>query len=87
MFVVGALVLGYLLGGPERDTRVVLGLETARRNIPAAMLVTVQNLAQHPNVLLMVLVGSLVMMVINVPVGAEWGKRKEDATGTKPATA
>lgn len=78
LLVVGALGLGYLLGGADRGTRVVLGLGTAQRNISAAMLVTVQNFAQQPNVLLMVLVGSLVMMVINVPVAGELGKRKKD---------
>jgi hypothetical protein len=51
------------------------------------MLVTVQNFAQQPNVLLMVLVGSLVMMVINVPVAGELGKRKEDVTGTETTTS
>jgi BASS family bile acid:Na+ symporter len=86
LLVAGALVLGYLLGGPERDTRMVLGLGTAQRNISASMLIAVQNFAQQPNVLLMVLVGSLVMMIINVPVAGEWGKRSKDRSGTKPVT-
>lgn len=87
LFVAGSLVLGYLFGGPERDTRVVLGLGTAQRNISAAMLVTVQNFSQQPNVLLMVLVGSLAMMVINAPVAGEWGKRIKDLTGAEATTS
>jgi BASS family bile acid:Na+ symporter len=74
LFLVGNLILGYLLGGPGRDTRVVVGLGTAQRNVSAAMLITVQNFAE-PKVLIMVLTGALLMLVINSLVASEFGKR------------
>lgn len=74
LFVVLTLVLGYFLGGPDRDTRVVTGLGTSQRNISAALLITVQNFAE-PKALIMVLTGAAFMMVINSLVAAEWGKR------------
>lgn len=76
LFLAGNLILGYLLGGPERDTRVVVGLGTAQRNVAAAMLITVQNFAE-PEVLIMVLTGALLMLVINSLVASEFGKRHQ----------
>ena len=74
LFTVLALVLGYFLGGPDRNTRVVTGLGTSQRNISAALLITVQNFAE-PKVLIMVLTGAALMLVVNSLVAAEWGKR------------
>lgn len=74
LFITISLVLGYFLGGPDRDTRVVTGLGTAQRNISAAMLITVQNFAE-PKVLVMVLAGAALMLVINPLVAGEFGKR------------
>lgn len=76
LFIVLTLVLGYTLGGPDRDTRVATGLGTAQRNISAAMLITVQNFAE-PKVLIMVLAGAALMLVVNSLVAAELGKRVE----------
>ena len=76
LFLAGNLILGYLLGGPGRDTRVVVGLGTAQRNVSAAMLITVQNFAE-PKVLIMVLTGALLMLVINSLVASEFGKRHQ----------
>jgi BASS family bile acid:Na+ symporter len=76
LFITGNLVLGYLLGGPGGDTRVVVDLGTAQRNVSAAMLIVVQNFAE-PKVLLMVLTGALLMMVINSIVAGEFGKRRQ----------
>lgn len=76
LFIAVALALGYFLGGPDRDTRVVTGLGTAQRNVSAAMLITVQNFAE-PKVLIMVLTGAALMLVINTLVAGELGKRVE----------
>ena len=74
LFIGLMLVVGYFLGGPDRDTRVATGLGTAQRNISAAMLITVQNFAE-PKVLVMVLAGAALMLVTNSLVAAEVGKR------------
>ena len=74
LFIAGTLIFGYLLGGPRRDTRVVVAVGTAQRNISAAMLIAVQNFAE-PQVLLMVLTGAVLMLVTNTLVAGEFGKR------------
>ena len=76
LFLAGNLVLGYLLGGPGGDTRVVVSLGTAQRNVSAAMLITVQNFAE-PQVLLMVLTGAMLMLIGNSLVAGEFGKRRQ----------
>jgi BASS family bile acid:Na+ symporter len=74
LFLAGNLIFGWLLGGPGRDTRVVVAVGTAQRNVSAAMLITVQNFAE-PQVLLMVLTGAVLMLVINTLIAGEFGKR------------
>ncbi len=76
LFVVSALALGYFLGGPKKGTRIVTALGTSQRNVSAALLITVQNFAE-PKVLVMVMTGALVMMIVNVLVAGEFGKRSE----------
>ena len=81
LFVGGTLVLGYLLGGPQKETRIVSALGASQRNVSAAMLITVQNFAE-PKVLVMVMTGALVMMVINIFVAGEFGKRAGSVTAS-----
>ena len=76
LFLTGNMVFGWLLGGPGRDTRVVVAVGTAQRNVSAAMLIAVQNFAE-PQVLLMVLTGAVLMLVINTLVAGEFGKRSQ----------
>jgi BASS family bile acid:Na+ symporter len=74
LFLAGNMVFGWLLGGPGRDTRVVVTVGTAQRNVSAAMLIVVQNFSE-PQVLLMVLTGAAVMLVGSTLVAGELGKR------------
>ena len=76
LLTAGGLIAGYFLGGPRRETRVVLGVGTAQRNVSAAMLITVQNFAE-PQIIITVLVGALLMMVINSIVAGEFGRLGE----------
>jgi BASS family bile acid:Na+ symporter len=55
LFIVLGLAVGYLLGGPGIDTRRVLALGTAQRNIAAALVVAGQNFSD-PKVVVMVVV-------------------------------
>ncbi|HEY6931548.1 MAG TPA: bile acid:sodium symporter [Thermoanaerobaculia bacterium] len=66
LFIVLGFVLGYFLGGPARDTRRVLGLGTAQRNIAAALVVAGQNFSD-PEVVLMVVVVAIVGLLILMP--------------------
>lgn len=68
--------VGYLLGGPRADTKSVLGLGTAQRNVSAALVVGAQNFAD-PDVVLVLVVGATLMVVALMVAGGELGKRTE----------
>lgn len=72
--IAGGIVIGYLLGGPARDTRSVLGLGTGQRNIAAALLVSTQSFTD-PQVVAMVLAGSTLGLFVLLPLAGELGKR------------
>lgn len=69
----GAFGVGYLLGGPGRDARVVLGFGTAHRNYAAAMVVATQSF-DDSDVLVMVAVMSTVSMLL-LPAARTLGRR------------
>jgi predicted Na+-dependent transporter len=75
LFLVGALLMGLLLGGREASMRSVMGLGTAQRNLAAAMLVAAQNFSDNPNVLVMVMLIGILGLVLLMVVGGEMGKR------------
>jgi len=56
-----------VLGGPAGDTRRVLGLGTAQRNIAAALVVSRQSF-DDPNVVVMVVVVAIVGLLILMPL-------------------
>ena len=80
IFVVAALVIGYLLGGSGRDMKSVLGLGTARRNVWAALVVAGQIF--DPDVVVYLLVIAVIGLVILMPAAGELGKRSR-ATDNK----
>src|SRR5947208_2942505 len=55
LFIAGGYVAGWVLGGPALETRVVLGLGTAQRNIAASLVVASQSF-DDPAVVVMVIV-------------------------------
>lgn len=65
---------GWGLGGRNPAQKTVLCLGTGLRNIPAALVVSVQNF-QDPNVPVMVLVTTLVGMLLLVPFARHLGKQ------------
>lgn len=77
VFLVGAFVIGFFLGGRESGIKSVLGLGTGQRNLSAAFLVAAQNFAGDPNVLVMVLVAGIVGLVILGGLAGELGKRSQ----------
>lgn len=85
IFVVGALVIGLLLGGSGSGMRSVMGLGTAQRNLSAALLVATQNFSDKPNVLVMVMLVAILGLVLLGFVAAEMGKRAEPAAATSSA--
>jgi bile acid:Na+ symporter, BASS family len=67
LFIAIGFVVGYLLGGPAADTRPVLALGTAQRNIAAALVVASQSFTD-PKVVVMVVVVALVGLLILMPL-------------------
>ena len=69
------LVAGYFLGGTQVNSRSVVGLGNAQRNISAAFLVAVGNFSEDPDVLAMIMVAGLLGLVLLMVVAGEIGKR------------
>jgi BASS family bile acid:Na+ symporter len=67
VFLAAGYATGWLLGGPARDTRVVLGLGTSQRNIAASLVVASQNF-DDPTVVVMVVVVAVASSLMLVPL-------------------
>ena len=78
VFLLVALVLGYVSGGSDPATRSVLGLGTAQRNLSAALVVGAQNFSSEA--LTYVIVIALIGLAMLMPIGAELGKHAEKAS-------
>jgi len=78
LFIIGSLVVGFLLGGREHGS--VLGLGTAQRNVSAALVVAAQNFAAPGSMTLpYVLVGAILMLLILMPTAKRLGARAASA--------
>ena len=66
--------IGWLLGGPGNDTRRVLALGTAQRNIAAALVVGSQSFSD-PRVVVMVIVVAIVGLIILMPLSRALANR------------
>jgi bile acid:Na+ symporter, BASS family len=73
LFIAIGFVLGWLLGGPYANTRRVLALGTAQRNIAAALVVGSQSFSD-PKVVVMVVVVAIVSLLILMPLSQQLGK-------------
>jgi bile acid:Na+ symporter, BASS family len=67
LFIAMGFVIGWLLGGPDINTRRVLALGTAQRNIAAALVVGSQSF-NDPKVVVMVVVVAIVGLLILMPL-------------------
>jgi BASS family bile acid:Na+ symporter len=59
--------IGWLLGGPDSDTRRVMALGTSQRNIAAALVVASQSFSD-PKVVVMVIVVAIVGLIMLIPL-------------------
>jgi len=66
LFIAFGFCVGWLLGGANNDTRNVLALGTAQRNIAAALVVASQSFSD-PKVVVMVIVVAIVGLVTIMP--------------------
>ena len=73
LFIAIGFVIGWLLGGPDTNTRRVLALGTAQRNIAAALVVGSQSFSD-PQVVVMVVVVAIVSLLILMPLSRRLGQ-------------
>jgi len=74
LFIAVGFGLGWWLGGPGMDTRRVLALGTAQRNIAAALVVGSQSF-HDPTVVVMVVVVAIVSLLVLMPLSRLLAKR------------
>ena len=67
LFIALGFGIGWLLGGPDADTKRVMALGTAQRNIAAALVVASQSFSD-PKVVVMVIVVAIVGLIILMPI-------------------
>lgn len=85
LFIIAAVVIGYLLGGSDSRIRSVMGLGTGQRNISAALVVAGQNFDMDVVTYLMVI--AVVGLVVLMPLAGELGKRAKAAATETPDSA
>ena len=74
ILILASFTIGYILGGANKESKRVTSLGTAQRNISAALIIALNNFPD-PNVLSMLIVGSLVMLIILMVLAGELGRR------------
>ena len=77
IFILTAFSVGYLLGGPSKNTKPVLGLGTAMRNSSAAFVVALANFSSQYNVMAMIIVIYTLSIIIMMIISGEIGKRNK----------
>ena len=83
LFIAIGFVLGWFLGGPDINTRRVLALGTAQRNIAAALVVGSQSFTD-PKVVVMVVVVAIVSLLVLMPLSRKLAKYKSDKAENPP---
>jgi BASS family bile acid:Na+ symporter len=81
VFIIIALIIGYLMGGSDPRDKSVMGLGTAQRNISAALVVAAQNFSADVITYLMVI--AIIGLVVLMPAAGELGKRMQGAVETE----
>jgi len=77
IFILAAFLIGYLLGGPSKNTKSVLGMGTAIRNSSAAFVVAVTNFSSEYDVMAMIIVIYMLSIITMMIISGEMGKRSK----------
>jgi ketosteroid isomerase-like protein len=86
LFVALGYAVGWALGGPAPDTRTVLALGTAQRNIAAALVVGSQSFT-NPRVVVMVVVVAIVSLLILLPLSSLLARKNHSMKKEKVAVS
>ena len=84
LFIIGSLVIGFLLGGGGPAVRSVMGLGTAQRNVSAAIVVAAQNFTEG-NTMSFILVASILLLLVLLPTAKRIGGPSQAAASAGPA--
>ena len=76
LLLAGAMIIGYYLGGKEKDIRVVSALGAGQRNISAALLVGTQNF-DNPDITIMLVSVSIFGLLIMLPYAKKMSKKSK----------
>ena len=85
VFILAAFIIGYLLGGPSKNTKSVLGMGTAIRNSSAAFVVAVTNFSSEYDVMAMIIVIYMLSIITMMIISGEMGKRSKGSETVKYA--
>lgn len=85
LLVGGAFAIGYLLGGPNSDSRAVMGLATGQRNVAAATVVATQAVG-IPDTTMMVVTASMVGLGVLFPIAAKLREHKAAERSSGPSS-
>ena len=77
IFILTAFSIGYVLGGPSKNTKSVLGMGTAIRNSSAAFVVAVTNFSSEYDVMAMIIVVYMLSIILMMIISGEIGKRSK----------
>lgn len=75
IFVLASYFIGYMLGGPSKNTKTVLGMGTAIRNSSAAFVVALANFSAQYEVMAMIIVVYSLSIILMMLISGEIGKR------------
>jgi predicted Na+-dependent transporter len=86
LLVVGAVIIGYLLGGTDRDNKKVLALGTGQRNLAAAFAIASGSFASNPEVLIEVMDVAVIGFIVLMLIAGELARRSAKGTGKSVKT-
>jgi predicted Na+-dependent transporter len=83
LLIVGAVIIGFLLGGTDRDNKKVLALGTGQRNLAAAFAIASSNFSGNPEVLIEVMDVAVIGFIILFLIAGELGRRSTPGAGKR----
>lgn len=86
LLVAGAVIIGYLLGGTDRDNKKVLALGTGQRNLTAAFAIASGSFASNPEVLIEVMDVAVIGFIVLMLIAGELARRSAKGTGKSVKT-
>ncbi len=75
ILVAFSMVVGYLLGGPEKYNRQMIATSSANRNLGVSLLVGASALAGYGEAFLIIIVYAIVQTLVSGLIAVKWGQK------------